>query len=287
MKKRRLKFANKDFEISNLPKNRIEVFVDILKVRFDLILKTGAILFVFLIPLIVFSISKNISINTVNDNYQNGFIDLQVYNQSLFSLSLIYAILQILSLLVFSVGLSGVLNIYKRVCFYENIQLKDDFFRGVKANFRHIFIVFSIIGFMYFLVTIYVQMNKSIDDYLTTIICYFPIVLGLVLIIPVLLTVVFQVPIYQNTFAQYCKNGFFFYGKTIFKTLGLLIALFIPYLPLFIANIYSMIISGIIVCFIVLPITILVLNLYYNSIFDEFLNKEQFKEIYKKGISGQ
>jgi len=35
MKKRKIKFAKKDFELTNLPSNRMEVLIDILKVRFD------------------------------------------------------------------------------------------------------------------------------------------------------------------------------------------------------------------------------------------------------------
>ena len=130
-------------------------------------------------------------------------------------------------------------------------------------------------------------MNNSLSDFFTTIICYLPIALGIVLIIPVLLIVIFQIPIYQNTYMQYLKNGVVFYGKSAFKTLGLMISLFIPYLPLFIPNVYSAIISIIVICFIVLPITILALVLYCNHLFDEYLNKEQFKEIYKKGLSGK
>ena len=287
MKKRKIKFAKKDFEVKDLPSNRIEVLTDILKIRFDLIIKTGTILFIFLIPLIVFSITKNISIFTLKDNYQNGVIDLELYNQSRFSVEIIYAFLQVISLLLFSLGLSGVLNIFKRACFYENIQFKDDFFKGIKENSRHVFLTFLIFGLLFFMMTIYMQMNNSLTDFFTTIICYLPIVLGIILIIPVLLIVIFQIPIYQNTFIQYLKNGMFFYGKSIFKTIGLMIALFIPYLPLFIPNVYSAIISIIVICFIVLPITILTLVLYCNHLFDEYLNKEQFKEIYKKGLSGK
>lgn len=286
MKKRKIKFAKKDFEVKDLPKDRFQVFADVLKVRFDLILKTGFVLFLFLIPLIIFSLTKNISLYTLNDNYNNGVIDLVLYNQSYFSVEVIYALLQCVSLLFFSVGLSGVLNIFKRVCFYENIQFKEDFFKGIKDNIKHVFLTVLIISLMYFMMTIYLQMNKSIEDFATTIICYLPVVLGILLIIPLLLIVIFQIPIYTNSYMQYVKNSVFFYGKTIFKTLGLLIALFVPFLPLFIPNIYSMIISLFVVCFIVLPITILILNLYCNSLFDEYLNKEHFKEIYRKGING-
>lgn len=286
MKKRRIKFAKKDFEVKDLPKDRFQVFTDVLKVRFDLIFKTGFVLFLFLIPFIIFSLTKNISLYTLNDNYNNGIIDSTLYNQSSFSVEVIYTFLQVVSILFFSIGLSGVLNIFKRVCFYESIQFKEDFFNGIKDNIKHVFFTLLIIGLMYFMMTIYLQMNKSIDDFTTTIICYLPIVLGIILVVPVLLIVLFQIPIYTNSFIQYIKNGVFFYGKTIFKTLGLMIALFVPFLPLFIPNIYSMIISLFVVCFIVFPITILILNLYCNYLFDEYLNKEHFKEIYKKGISG-
>ena len=93
MKKRKIKFAKKDFELKDLPSNRKEVLIDILKVRFDLIIKMGAILFIFLIPLIIFTITKNMSIFTLNDNYKNGVIDLTLYNQSQFSLEVIYTFL--------------------------------------------------------------------------------------------------------------------------------------------------------------------------------------------------
>jgi hypothetical protein len=186
MKKRKIKFAKKDFEVKDLPSNRIEVLTDILKVRFDLIIKTGIILFIFLIPLIIFTITKNISIFTLNDNYKNGVIDLELYNQSQFSVEIIYSFLQVISLLLFSLGLSGVLNIFKRACFYENIQFKDDFLKGIKENSKHVFFTFLIFGLLFFMMTIYIQMNNSLTDFFTTIICYLPIALGIVLIVPVL-----------------------------------------------------------------------------------------------------
>jgi len=244
----------------------------------------GLILFIFLIPLIIFTITKNISIFTLKDNYQNGVIDLTLYNQSQFSLEVIYTVFQVISLLLFSLGLSGVLNVCKRACFYENIQFKDDFYKGIKENSKHVFLTFLIFGLLFFMMIIYIQMNKSVTDFFTTIICYLPIILGIVLIVPVLVMVIFQIPIYQNNYMQYFKNGMFFYGKSLFKTLGVMILLFVCYLPLFIPNIYSAIISIIVTCFIILPITILILSLYCNHLFDEYLNKEQFKEIYKKGL---
>lgn len=283
--KKKIKYAKRDFTKHDLPHTRYEVFTDILKVRFDIILKTGTVLFLSLLPLIIFSLAKNIYTFTLNDNLANEVIDQNLYNEAFFSVNIIFGFLQALSLTFFALGLSGVLNIFKRLCFYDSIQFKEDFFRGIKDNFKHSFITFAIVGLLYFLSIFYTLMNRSSDDFVTAFICYLPIVLGIILIVPIAIMVLFQIPIYENTLSQYIKNGIYFYGKTPFKTLGLLISLFIPFLPLFIDNIYSMIISTILVCFFVLPISILVLNLYCNSVFDEYLNKDNFKEIYKKGLN--
>ena len=278
--KKKIKFAKRDFTECDLPHTRYEVFTDILKVRFDLIIKTGLILLASLIPLIIFSLTKNIYTFTLNDNLANKVIDADLYEQSFFSLNIIFGILQLLSLPIFAFGISGTLNIFKRLCFYDSIQFKEDFFKGVKANFRHTCITFMLVGILYFLSIFYTLMNRSNgNDFISVIFCYLPVVLGIVLVIPPLVMVLFQIPIYQNTYTQYLKNAMFFYGKTAFKTIGFLISLSIPFLPLLIENIYSMIISIILVGLIVAPISMLVLTLYCNSIFDEYLNKESFKEI--------
>lgn len=283
--RRKIKYAKNDFKSSYLPKNRYEVFIDVLKVRFDIIYKSGFVLFLFLIPLIFFTLSKNVSIFALNSNYEANLFDIDTYNNYLFLVNVIFGIGQSIGLVIFSVGLSGILNIFKRLTFYESIQFKEDFVRGIKFNLKECLTTFIIAGILYFLSVLYTNMPHN-NDYLSYIIFYLPIFLGVVLIVPTLILCLFQIPIYKNTYKQYFKNACFFYGKTIFKTLGILIALFIPFTTLLINNIYAMIISILIISLLILPIIILILNLYCNAIFDLYLNEKQYPEIYKKGING-
>lgn len=280
-----MKKNKKDYLLNDLPSNRKEVFFDILKLRFDLIIKNGVVLFLFMIPLILVTISFNISVFSLKDNLENNLIDLKMYQQSLSSIYMIYSFLQVLALLVLSIAFSGTLRIIKRVVFYESIQFKDDFLLGIKTNFKPTFLTFLIIGIIYFLcrmllLNIFIDNSSKITYYIN----YLPIVLSVFILYPILMLLLCQIPIYNNSYKVFFKNSIYFYGKSIFKTLIIAISLLVPYLIFLINNIYVLLIFTIIIVLIILPIEILLFFIYSCSVFDKHLNVYQFKEIYDKGI---
>ena len=281
--KKKIKFAKKEFKNTDLPKNRYEVFIDILKVRFDIICKSGVILFLFLIPFIFSILAKNFSLFSLKEYFDSNTIDKTMYDQSLFTIKLLFSLFEVVSLLFFSIGLSGIMNIFKRLTFYDSIQFKDDFLRGVKNNYKHNVLTFFLVGMIYVLSIIYTNIYTG-SDFVSYVIFYFPVFLSCILVIPVLIFCLFQIPIYNNTYKQYLKNACFFYGKTIFKTIGIILVLSSFFAPLLIKNVYVMIISILVSSIFLLPISILVLNLYCNSIFDLYLNEKQYPEIYRKGM---
>ena len=285
-RKQEKKSKKQDFTVLDLPHNRFQVFFDLLKTRYEIFLMISGMLFMFLIPFVVLEIVITIFSNNAYSNYINETISLLQYQTQVFQINLIFGFLEIIALFIFCVGLSGISRIIKRLVFYESIQFKEDFVLGIKNNFVQNFIVFLIFGVIYFisrLLIVYQQVN-GINDFLTTILLYLPSILGFVLILPILIFVIIQNTIYSNKFNQNIKNGAFFYFKTGPITLGVLILLVSPFLLLLIRNIYSYLICLLVLLLIYLPLAIVIFHIYSMWVFDKFLNKYQFQQIYDKGI---
>ena len=83
MFKRKHQAAARDFQKEDLPSDRKEVFFDLLKYRFDLIMKNGLLLFLFLLPAFLLAFGHHF----IMENIHHRFISSEITETEYLSLS--------------------------------------------------------------------------------------------------------------------------------------------------------------------------------------------------------
>ena len=108
--------------------------------------------------------------------------EVDIIKNDILKIELVYSALIIVSSVIFFVGLSGVMKIYKRLVWREPIFIKDDFFLGVKENGLG-FIIFG------FILGTLISIEEIVPILTSTFLQYVPIGLNLVLLFPIILIV--------------------------------------------------------------------------------------------------
>ena len=282
MFKKKYKVAKSDFTIGQLPKNRKEVFFDCLKVRYDLFLKIGLVLFIFGLPIIIILFSHYFLNLNVYHQFDEGIIDENTYYNLIIAYRNIKNVLLLAGLIIFSIGIAGVMRVIRLLIWYEGITFSYDFYLGIKQNIKHVSLLFLLFGIINFLNGL--SLNEAINHQLFIFIENLPLSISIVLLLPIGLLVLSQITIYADKFFTYLRNGFTLYLLTFLKTIIVIIGLFSPLLLLLFNIIFVKIIVVLFLFIIYLPIGLVIWQLYSCSIFDKYINQKNYPHLVNKGI---
>lgn len=271
--------AKSDFNSKFLPKTRKEAFFDILKMHYGLLLKLGLIILLSLIPLLFVLINEDIYLSKIYQDFKLGNISEDEFNNLYKSAYIFTSLLEIPAFILFGLGLSGVIKVYRRIVFYEPVFFKEDFFSGIKENILSVSIILLIFGLVS-LSTNIIRLNTN----LFVVLRYLPYAISYVLIYPTLLLSLTMLPIYKANVFSIIRDALKLLFKSFLKTILFAFLLFVVMLITLISSIYAKYV--ILLIFIVFIIPILVLAFYMNSVdvFDKYVNSEYHKEIYRKGL---
>lgn len=270
------KVSRKDFTEANMPHNRKEVFKDLLINRTSTLFSLGLMMFLFSLPLIAAIIFSNLSISSFDlTNLENN---KELYNDFLRNLNT-NNLLVLIGLVIISFGISGTYKIIRLLIWQEGIFFYSDFFNGIKSNWKGFALTFFIIGIINF-VSQYLFYNVNINEY-----PFVACVIVIAFFLPCVLFILGQTTIYNMPYLHKLKNSFLLSWRNWYTSIPvvLLNTLFII-LPLLIKNVLAYIILIIVIPIIIAPLLILFNTLYTDTIFDKYINKDNFKEIYDKGI---
>lgn len=263
-----------DFLISDLPKNRVQLFFDILKNQWSsLLILSFTTLLVFM--LLIISRYQNISIisNIISSDMENKNYHIQ------FAYFIHYAI-NIVIIIIIGIYLSGMMRVFKKMSYNEGFFLGADFFKGVKENIKEYLIIYTIYGILCFMVeslSINYLMADSMLYYLFKIINY-----GFLL--PILLICSCLSTIYSDNIFKKIKISFLLYIKNFFKIIFALIIMICPLLSLIMGSTIVQLFVPIIYCLIYLPLSLLGFLIMMNGVFDKYINKENFPDLVNKGM---
>ena len=276
--KRNNNSPRKDYELSSLPTTRKEAFKDVYRHNFKTIFSSGIALTLFALPLIIFLVVMSIARLGINlDKYTE-----EVYDSVLLVWDLILNGGAVLLLFIFAIGLMGVMRIIKLLIYQEGINFRHDFFLGIKENFKHFSLIY-LFGAIIYLLTYCVYIFLLNFIFGITLILLF-----IVIFVPVIFWAFITINVYQTTLINYLKNAFFFYVKTILWSLLFTILLIWPFFLVFLPiSGYSLFIKYPVLILLILfyyPLLIIISNLYAYSKFDFFINKDNYPEIYQKGL---
>ena len=268
---RKQKAAGKDFTENNLPHNRREVFFDVIKQRYDVILKLGVAIFLFMLPVLLIKAIGNITYNNMIEQGGYTYEELSAIGQTL-------ALIDILPISVLGFCFAGVMKVIRNLVWGEPIFFFKDFFSGIKQNriyFVFVFLFFALINFLLSYINVLIE-----DELLRAI----PTVLCLTLLLPVGMFFLSATVVYNDGFLTILKNSVIFFIKSapvcILFVLAFAASFLLDYIELMVVR-YILIIALIIVA---LPIYLIAWTLYSHSVFDKMVNSKLYPDYVDKGI---
>ncbi len=271
----RRKVSKIDYSKASLPRSRKVQFFDCFKMNYLLIFKCGLMLLLFFVPMIAFSFFADFYYVSLMSNAVEEIEQTQ----------LVYDYLLNIGLILFSfialIGITGVIYVLRNFIWGEGIFFASDFARGIKQNggkniaFAAIFSLFYALAFFIF---------SLFPD---AIISLIPIIIFAFIFLPVYFWIILLNNFYSSKWKDLFRNGLFFFIRTIgWSLLGSLMLillvglLFIPFEFIWIK--YIVLIAYIVF---LLPIILLVMVLYSTSIFDEYINKDNYLDYYLRGLN--
>lgn len=278
---RRRKIVNKDFTKDNLPSNRKELFFDIVKNHYGTLTMIGFILLAFALPYIAVLIVSDYASYDLYNALNNGDISKEQYQAMFNSTSLLLSLIQCASLLIFSIGASGVSKIFKRLLFLEPVFFKEDFKMGVKDSFKTMLVVYLILGLFLVLTKLmgFVNANAFVKA--------LPMGVIIVFIFPIFMMLNIHTTIYKTKIFTRIRLCTMIHVKTFLIHMPACLIVLVFYGLIYIPSMVWKYVAILGCIILLLPMALL---LYYDIcfyIFDKNINIITYPEIYRKGLMGK
>lgn len=281
--KRKPKVAKIDFTEASLPHSRRDVFRDVLKNRWKDLLKLGALLLLFSLPLLVFGAVGEINAANIYAEYKNGVISAETCASEVAASNGAFALIKIIGYIIFSVGIAGSARVLRQIIWDEPLFFSEDFKDGIKIYGGQ----FALAMFLYGLCSYTAVFFSSAAN---GILYAIALGLGVFILLPAMFFWLSERTVYANKIGENIRNGFMFYVRTLFKSIGMLLLAFLPFILEYVLEffgLYNFIFkySYLLICtFLFLPLGIMLWLLYTYSVFDKYINAELFPEILHKGF---
>lgn len=277
---RKIKAKSTDYQVADLPKNRTQVFFDVIKNQWRKLLLLGVILFIAFLPYIIIIFFR--------DNYALGLSkaladkeigDIDAYK--LFCVShLIASFASWLSFYFTAFLFGGVVRIIRQLIWGEPVFFKEDLIIGGKQNYKFGAILSTFFGAVLVLNSLVLFTKPSV------IVQSLPMALFIAFLLPPLLLTYFQGTIYNGNFKSLFHNSVLIYIKkaphALLFTFILILPFFFKFIDSFLVLKYILIVASIL--FLVV-FFIMMFSLFSCYVFDIYINPQFYPEIVRKGMS--
>ncbi len=287
------KVAKIDFNKSLLPHNRKEQFSFIFKNRKRELFYIGLLLFIFIIPIIVGFGFYNVLINILYNDYKSASVGLtgddlikayETYRTSYVMYTDIFSLAMIGGLIVFGIGVSGVIYLIRNLYWGELFFFKESFFKGIKQNALMVCLIFAIYGVINWLcIHIFVL---DINEWLKVI----PVIAQYVFILPLAVLMIYLCTIYKENYFTLLRIALIIFLKHL-PTMSLfsLMVLYLYSLLILpnVINYFSIAIIYPIFMVLIVLIAPLGLGAYFVTLsrfLDNMINQKNYPELVDKGL---
>ena len=267
---RKQRSAKSDFTAQMLPHNRVEVFFDVIKQRYDVLFKIGLLSLAFLLPAIVVGLIGELSYVNAAGEGATG--------EELFDLQLFFAIVNAGPFALVGFGLAGIMRIIRNLVWGEPIIFGKDFSTGVKQNgavFVFTFLLFALIN---------VVVTAAANVLPSGLVKALPVAVCVAVFLPVGEYVLCSSVVYKDGFFTLVKNSAKFYIKS--APISLLFA-FLLSAALCVCFIGPLALRLSLTAFAVvflLPLYLLARTLYSHGVFDKLVNAALYPEYVDRGV---
>ena len=278
--KRKIKSSATDFLELQLPQTRKDQFFFILKNQYWTLFLLGLLLMLSLLPIIINVYFKNFFENGFYNLYASGNISKAEYDSAFLYLTIGSSSISTVLLSVFAVCLSGANRIIKLMIYGEGVVFKEDFKLGIKQNYLNTFLICFFFGIILtivrFLSTFFLEYLIGIPLYI-----FLAIVVAPIFIIALIFTSIYEANVFQciNNAAKLFVHYWWQFILLSIVPLGSIYAL-----SLLGSTTYILSLIQIVLAVFVLPIYLLLLYEISNSMFDKYINKDNFEDNYMKGL---
>lgn len=287
------KVAKTDFNKSLLPHNRKEQFSFIFKNRKRELFYIGLLLFIFIIPIIVGFGFYNVLINILYNDYKSASVGLtgddlikayEIYRTSYVMYTDIFSLAMIGGLIVFGIGVSGVIYLIRNLYWGELFFFKESFFKGIKQNALMVCLIFAIYGVINWLcIHIFVL---DINEWLKVI----PVIAQYVFILPLAVLMIYLCTIYKENYFTLLRIALIIFLKHL-PTMSLFSLMVLYFYSLLILpnviNYFSIAIIYPIFMVLIILIEPLALGAYFVTLsrfLDNMINQKNYPELVDKGL---
>lgn len=282
--KRKYKAASRDYTKAMLPQSRKEIFFDVLQLQWRKLLLLGVILMLFSLPLLVSALVGDVYAGGIISSVESGGAELQAMAAwELFRFELLRGAVNILLLLAFLVGLSGVLRVLRQLAWEENVHLPTEFAAGIRSNLGQLSALGLLCGIIALLCRILLFFSAAYRSGWTATVSLLPFAVSVLLLLPPACICLVMIPVYANPLKANLKNAFYVYSCAPWRVLGTLAVCALFWVPSLLPYIYCQI-FGHLFAFLTLPLPLLGWTLFCYSRFDLFINGEQCPQLIGKGI---
>lgn len=262
--------------LKTLPRNRKEVFFDLLRHRKMNLFALSSFTFMFFIPLAIdllyFNFLENVAIANDKLDY-------------LFSLIFYSMLIMLPCMIIGFIGLSGAFQVVKKMVWQEGIVLASEFFQGVKENWKHAFINGVIFG-----ATLFGLVVGS--SYLMIFSREMPVLCGVGIGALVVIFLFFGMSIaifytqdvyYENSYLTTLKNSFRFLALLNWKVLVIFLLSTGAVIALAALNLITLVI-GLFLFAVLNSVVIVLYTLVAHDAFDKYINMDNYPDMVGKGL---
>jgi len=275
-----------DLTIDALPKNRREVFWDIVKLRSRTLFGAGLFLLACSLPLQLTAILKEMTAAAVYRDLADEILTAEDAATALITLSNQAAIFAIPLWLLFGLGLAGVICLIKRLAWAQPIMGTHDVLIGMRENggaYALLFLWFGLLSYLANAVSNYATMTDQSMIY--GILGSLPGIVFLIFLFPMGAYALITIAIYSTRFSSHVRLGLYLYMKTPFSTFLHLLVISLSASVFWIPDFYVRTI-GRFVLTILVPFLLLKWFLLASDILDKHWNPKHYPELVHRGILG-
>lgn len=272
---RKEKIRETDYESKERPETRVKQFFDIFRHRFVELLKLSLLQAVFNMPLIASLVLFH------------QLVKSSTTMNALMTVFFIQGASFLISMPSTFVGLTGSFYCFKKIIHAEGEYASSSFFVGMREEWKRGLLVGIIVGMSLALTVIgYFFFQYYVPAYNTTIagLGIAVVVIQSIIVMMVAYYSIGQIVFYTNEMKFVLKNSFIFTLMRFPQNLLFLIIHPGIYVALFIIMDITMYVGVVLLIFFV-GIGHLIWSLNAINAFDKYINKENHKEIYLKGLS--
>lgn len=277
------KNAAKDFEKAMLPQTRQAVFFDVVKLQWRKLLLLAVVLLIAAIPLLLIAVYEDTYILTA---LEVPDVSPETIPALIAPLHIFCAALSSPCIVLFFLGLSGVIRVVRQLAWEENAMVFPDFMIGFRQNWKQFLSTGILFGLGYTLAKIgwHSALATQADS-----VWIQGILLGLMifLIAPLAACSMVVIAVYNNSFWGNLKLAAFVYLKSPFKTISAMLLAFGPSVAVWLIPYLQLHLIGTIPAILVFTLGLLGFILFTFNQLDKHYNTQQYPELVGKGINGQ